>query len=142
VDKKDGEHTINSSQNIELPFLIDSRSMNLGETSCTINYFDQPPVVGCHHSNAFVCRDELPSTSFGLLSSHVHYNSDLECAPVKEDIHIEASSAPHLPMCPIIHSISTCVGDTPCSLASSSYDLSAQSTQGNEFVHDENVLSR
>jgi len=48
---------------------------------------------------------------------------------VKEDIHIEASSTPHLHVCPIIHSASTCVRDTPHSLASSYYELSSQSTQ-------------
>lgn len=115
--------------------------MNLGETSCTINYFNQPPVLGFHHSHASICFDEHPSTSYDVLSSHVHSNSDLECAPVKADIHIEASSRPHLPVCPIIHSASTCVKETLHSLASTSYDLSPRSTQGNEVIHDENSLN-
>jgi len=65
----------------------------------------------------------------------------LECALVKEDTHIEASFAPHLRVCLIIHSASTCVRDTPHSLASSSSELSPRSTQGNEVVHDENILN-
>lgn len=74
AEEQDGEDTINSSENIELPFLIDPRSMNLGEISCTINSFDQPPFLGCHKSYASICCDEFPSTSYDLLSSHVHSN--------------------------------------------------------------------
>lgn len=132
---------INSSQNIEPPFLIDSQSANLGETSCTINSFDQPLVLGYHHSHTSICCDEFQSTSYDLLPSHVHSNSDLKCAPIKADIHNEASSAPHLPVCPIIHNKSTCVKDIPHSLAYSSHELSPRSTQGNEVVHDENSLN-
>ena len=97
--------------------------------------------MGYHHSHAFVCCDEFPSTSYDLLSSHVHSNSDLECASVKANIHIEASFAPHLPVCLMIHSASTCVGDTPCSLAYSSYELSPRLTQGNGVFHDEKSLN-
>ena len=131
VEDKDGEDTINASQNIELPLLIDSQSVNLGETSCIFNSFDQPPLLGCHHSHASICFDEWPCTSYDLLSSHVHSNSDPKCAPVKGDIYIKASFAPHLPLCLIIHNASTCIRDTSHSLASSSYELSPRSTQGN-----------
>lgn len=106
---QDDEYIINSSQNIELTFLVDSRSANLGETSCTINSFDQPLVLGCHHSHASICCDEFLGTSYDVLSSHVHSRSDLECALLESNIHIEASSAPHLHVCVIIHSASTCV---------------------------------
>lgn len=106
-----------------------------------INSFDQPLVLACHHSHASICCDERQSTSYDLLFSHVHSNSNLECAPVKVDIHIETSFSPHLPMCPTIHSASTCDGNTTCSFASSSNELSPRSTQGSEFVHDENSLN-
>ncbi len=111
-----------SHQHIELPFLIDSQSTNLGETSCTINSFDQPRVLGCHHSHASVCCDEHPITSCDMFFSHVHSNSDLEFPPVKEDVHIKTSSSPHLPMCPTIQNASD--EDTPCSLSSSYDELS------------------
>lgn len=65
----------------------------------------------------------------------------MECAPVKVDNHIEASSTPHFPACPIIHNASACIRDTTRSLTSSSYDLSPQLTLGNEFIHDENSLN-
>lgn len=74
AEEQDNEDTLNFYQNIELPFLIDPRSMNLGETSSTINSLDQPPALGCHHSHAFVCCDEHPRKSYDLLSSHVHSN--------------------------------------------------------------------
>lgn len=141
VEEEDGEEKINSSQNIKLPFLIDRQSTNLGETSCTIDSLDQPPVLGFHHFHASVCCDEHPSTSYDILSSHVHSNLDLECALVEEDIHIKSSSAPHLPVYPIIHSASTCIRDTLVSLVSSSYELSPRSIQGNGVVHDENSLN-
>lgn len=141
TEEEDSEDIINSSQSIEPPSLIDSRSANLGETSCTFNYFDQSLVLGCHHSHASVCCDEHPSTSYDILSSHVHSNSDLEYVRVKANIHIKASSTPHLPMCLIIHSASICIGDIPRSLTSSSHELSPRSTQGNEVVHNENSLN-
>lgn len=78
AEEQDVEDTINSSyifhigshKNIELLILIDSQSANLGEMSCTINSFDQPPFLGYHHSHASVCYDECPITSCDLLSSH------------------------------------------------------------------------
>jgi len=140
IEKKDSEETINSTQSIELPFLIDPCSMNLGEKSCTINSFDQPPFSGCHQSHISVCCDECLSTSYDLFPSHEHFKLDLECTLVEVDIHIEASYAPHFPVCPSIHNTSTCIRDTLHSIASSSYMLS-QSTQGNEVVDDENSVN-
>jgi len=75
-----------SHQDIDLPFLNDSQLANLGETSHKINFFDQPPGLGCHHSH-----DEHPCTSCDFLFSHVHSNSDMECALVKIDAHIKTS---------------------------------------------------
>lgn len=102
-------------QNNELPILNDSQSSNLGGTSC----------------------DERPSTSCDLSFSHDNSNPYLECVPVKEDINIETSSSPHFSVCPTIHNTSTCIRDTPCSLNSSSDDISSQLTQGSEVFHDE-----
>lgn len=130
-----------SHQDNGLPFLNDSQPTNLGETSCTINSFDQPLVLGYHHSHASVCCDECPRTSCDLLFSHLHSNLDLECAPVKENIHIETSFAPHFPVCPTIQIASTCNRDTTCSLAPSYDELSPWSTQGSEVVHDKNSLN-
>ena len=124
-------------QNIELPFLNDYQSVNLGGTSRAINSFDQPLLLGSHHSHASLCYDKCPSTSGDLPFYHGNYNSDLECSPVKEEVHIETSSSPHLPVCPTIHNVSTCVKDTPHSLVSSSNELSPELTQGSEVFHDE-----
>lgn len=110
---------------------------NLGGTSCTINSFDQPPILSGHHSHASICHEKCPSTSCYLIFSHEISNSDLECANVKEYIHIETFSSPHLPICPTIHDTYTCGRDTQCSLASPSDELSPRLTQGNEYVHDE-----
>lgn len=111
-------------QNNELPFFNNSQSTNLCETSYTINYFDQPPALGSDHSHASICCDEHPCTSCDLMFSHENSSSNLECAPVKEDICIETSFSRHLPIYPTIHNASTCVGDTPCSLSTSSNELS------------------
>lgn len=149
AEEQEGEGTINSSsmfqngshQNIDLPFLIDSKSMNLGETSRTTNSLNQPLVLGCHHSHAFVCSDEFPITLLDLFFSHVHSNLDLECMSVKVDIHIKTSFALHFPMCPTIRNTSTCGRDTHCSLSSSFNELSPSSTQDSEVVHNENDLN-
>jgi len=85
VEEHKGEDTINipsliqncAHQNNELPFLNNSQFANLGGTSCTINYFDQPPILVSHHSHASICHDECPS------ACHEDFNSDLECALVK-----------------------------------------------------------
>lgn len=76
------------------------------------------------------------------LFSHEDSNSDIQCAHVKEDVHIETSSPPHFHLCPNIHNASTYRGDAPCSLASSSDELSPQLTQDGEAFHDkiENIL--
>jgi len=76
-----------------------------------------------------------------MSSLSLNSNSDLECAPVKEDVHIETSFASHLLVYPTIHSASTCSWDTPCSLTSSSDELSPPLTQGSEVVHDENSFN-
>jgi len=63
-------------------------------------------------------------------------NLDLGCALVKEYVHIKTSSSIHLPMCPTIHNESTCIRDIPCSLVSSSNELSPQLKQGSDVFHD------
>ncbi len=124
-------------QKNQLPLLNDIKTTNLGGTSCTTHSFDQPPVLGSHHSHAYICRDEHPNTSCDLLFSHEDSNSDQECASVKEDVHTKTSSSPHLPMCPTTHNASTRVRDTPRSLVSSSNYLYPQFTQGSEVFRDE-----
>jgi len=122
--------------------LNDSQFDNLSGTSCTINSFDQPLILGNHHSHASICHDECPSTSCDLPFSHEYSNSELEHASVKEDICIETSPSPHFPLCPTIHNASTCGRDTPCSFFSPFDELSPQLTQGGDVVHDkiENCL--
>ena len=134
VEEQKGEDTINYPsliknclhQNNGLAFSNNSQYDNLDETSYIINSFDQPPVLGSHHSHASICHDKCPSTS-----------CDLDFPLVKEYFHIETSSSPHFPTCPTIQNTSTCIRDTPFSLTSSSDDLSPQLTQGSEVVHDE-----
>jgi len=84
-----------------------------------------------------MCNDECPSTSCHLPFYHEDSNLYLERALVKEDIHIETSSSPHLPVCPTIRNTSTCIGDTPRSSVSLSDELSPRVTQSSEVVHDE-----
>lgn len=72
-----------------------------------------------------------------FLFSHEEINLDLEYASVKEYVHIQTSSSPHLPLCTIIHNASTCGKDTSCFLAPPSDELSPRLTKGNESLHDE-----
>ena len=120
------------------PFLNDS---HLGGKSSTIHSFNQPSALGGSHPNddnsISICHDERPSKSCDLLVSHEYFNLDLEFASVKEDVPIETSPSPHVPLCPTIQNTSTCNKDTPCSLSYSSNELSPRLTQGSEVVHDE-----
>ena len=87
-------------QKKSLSFFNYYQSTNLSGTSCTIRYIDQPPTLGNHHSPDSICHDECPSTSCDLLFSQEDFNLDLECALVREEIHIETASSPQFPLCP------------------------------------------
>lgn len=149
VEEHQGEDSSNISslfqnlpcQNNEFPFLNDSQSTNLSGKANTINSFNKPPTLGIDHSNdddsIDVCHDEFPSTSYDLSISHEYFNLDLESGYVKEYFHIETSFSPHYPLCPIVCNKYTCDRDNPCSLVSSSNELSPQLTQGSEVVHGE-----
>lgn len=125
--------------------MSDSQSANLFGTSYTINSFDQPLALSSSHpkydNSMFVCREKHPITSCDLLISHIDLNSDLECAPVKEDVHIKTSSSPHFPLFPTIPNASTCDEDNQFSFVSPSDDLSPRLTQDDEVFHDKSEKS-
>lgn len=135
--EKKGEYAFNPSsifkntlcEDDALPFLDHSRSNNIGSESNVINYFDQSVALG---NNSFddddsvdVCDHKSPGVSSNLLVSHEYFNLDPESNSIKEDVLIETSSSSHYPLCSIIYDASTCDQDTPCSLISSSIELSS-----------------
>lgn len=90
------------------------------------NNFDEDNFAG-------VCDNECPNASSDLSVSHEDLTFDPKSDSVKEYVFIEASSSPHRPLCSANCNESICDEDTPCSLFSSSDELS----QGSEVVHDE-----
>lgn len=83
-----------------------------------------------------VFNHEFPGASTNLLVSHEDFTFDLESNSVKEDVLIENSSSSHYPLCSTVYDSSTCNGDNPRSLSSSSNELYSQFTQGDEIIHD------
>lgn len=114
----------------------DSQFFILGRESNAINYFNQPPSLGCN-SNISVFHDECPITSLNISVSNEYFNLDLESILVKEYVHIKTSSSPHYPLYLTICNPSTCDEDTPCSWVSSFDEVSPWLTLGGEVVHDE-----
>lgn len=111
-----------------------SQSTNLSGKLNTIISLNQPLALDSDYSNddnsISICHEKFPSTSYDLSVSHEDFNLDLENGSVKEDVHIQTSYSRHYPLCPTIFNTSACGRDIPCSLVSSSNELSLRLRQG------------